>query len=88
RYNTEWAWKRRAPSFPEIRKVEILEATNQYGVSLHYPKRGDQTFDAELPSTRSLHPFLLLLNETKGLAGGFRDARVDDHGKQRQHHTD
>jgi hypothetical protein len=27
RYNTEWAWKKRAPGSPEIRKVDILEVT-------------------------------------------------------------
>ena len=26
RYNTEWSWKKRAPGFPEIGRVDILEA--------------------------------------------------------------
>jgi len=82
RYNTEWAWKRRAAGFPEIRKVDILEGDNPYGVRLHYPKKGDQTFDAALPSAKNLHPSLKLLNETRGMAGGFRDARVDGRGRE------
>ena len=61
RYNTEWAWKKRAPGFPEIRKVDILEGDNPFGVRLHYPSKGDQTFDAPLPSAKALHPSLRFL---------------------------
>jgi hypothetical protein len=82
RYNTEWAWKKRAPGFPEIRKVDILEGDNPFGVRLHYPSKGDQTFDAPLPSAKALHPSLRFLNEAKGMAGGFRDARIDDNGRE------
>jgi hypothetical protein len=82
RYNTEWAWKRRAPGFPEIRKVEILEGDNPYGVHLYHPSKGDQPFDAPLPSAKALHPSLKFLDETRGLAGGFRDARIDDRGRE------
>ena len=82
RYNTEWSWKKRAPGFPEIRKVEILESDNPFGVRLYYPRKGDQTFDAPLPSAKALHPSLKFLNEARGLAGGFRDARIDDRGRE------
>ena len=82
RYNTEWSWKKRAPGFPEIRKVEILESDNPFGVRLYYPGKGDQTFDAPLPSAKALHPSLKFLNEARGLAGGFRDARIDDRGRE------
>ena len=82
RYNTEWAWKKRAPGFPEIRRVDILEGDNPFGVRLHYPSKGDQTFDAPLPSAKALHPSLRFLNETRGIAGGFRDARIDDRGRE------
>jgi hypothetical protein len=82
RYNTEWAWKKRAPGFPEIRRVDILESDNPFGVRLYYPSKGDQTFDAPLPSAMALHPSLKFLNETRGIAGGFRDARIDDRGRE------
>ena len=82
RYNTEWAWKKRAPGFPEIRRVDILEGDNPFGVRLHYPSKGDQTFDAPLPSAKALHPSLKFLDETRGMAGGFRDARIDDRGRE------
>ncbi len=82
RYNTEWAWKKRAPGFPEIRRVDILEGDNPFGVRLHYPSKGDQTFDAPLPSAKALHPSLRFLDETRGMAAGFRDARIDDRGRE------
>jgi hypothetical protein len=82
RYNTEWAWKRRAPGFPEIRQVETRDDDNPYGIHLYYPKTGDQPFDAPLPSTREMQPSLRLLDETKGISGGFRDARVDERGRE------
>ncbi len=80
RYNTEWAWKRRAPGFPEIHQIETRDDDNPYGIHLYYPKKGDQPFDAPLPSTREMQPSLRLLDETKGISGGFRDARVDEPG--------
>ena len=82
RYNTEWSWKKRAPGFPQIRSVEILKGDNPFGVGLHYPSKGDQTFDAPLPSAKALHPSLRFLDETRGIAGGFRDARIDDRGRE------
>jgi hypothetical protein len=80
RYNTQWAWKRRAPGFPEIRQIETKEDVNPFGIHLYYPKKGDQPFDSPLPSTKGTHPSLKLLNETKGISGGFRDVRIDDRG--------
>jgi hypothetical protein len=82
RYNTEWAWKKPAPAFPEIRRADILEGENPFGVRLHYPSKGDQTFDAPLPSAKALHPSLKFLDETRGIAGGFCDARIDDRGRE------
>jgi len=81
RYNTEWAWKRHAPRFPEIRKVETNLEKNPSGIRLHLPAKGDQPFDAPLPSTREMRPYLKLLDEAKGIAGGFRDMRIDDRGR-------
>ena len=40
RYNTEWAWKKRAPGFPEIRRVDILEAGQSLWRSSPLPSRG------------------------------------------------
>jgi hypothetical protein len=82
RYNTEWAWKKRAPEFQEIRRVDIREGENTFGVRLHYPRKGNQTFDAPLPSAMFLHPTLKFLDETRGLAGGFCDARIEGHGRE------
>jgi hypothetical protein len=82
RYNTEWAWKKPDPRFPEIRKVDIREGVNPFGVHLYYPRKGDQTFDAPLPSAKTLHPTLKYLDETKGISAGFRDARIDERGRQ------
>jgi hypothetical protein len=82
RYNTQWAWKRRAPGFPEIRQVDLNETENPFGIHLYYPKNGDQVFDAPLPATREKRQTLKLLDETKGIAGGFRDSRIDDWGGQ------
>jgi hypothetical protein len=83
RYNTQWAWKKPAPGFPEIRAVETREGVNLFGVRLYHPKKGDQLFDAPLPSSRDMQPFVMLLDETKGISGGFRDSRVDDGGTER-----
>jgi hypothetical protein len=77
RYNTEWSWKRPSPRFPEIPQVDIREGDNPFGVHLFYPAKGDQTFDAPLPSAKTLHPTLKYLDETRGLAGGFCDARIE-----------
>jgi hypothetical protein len=82
RYNTEWSWKKRAPGIPEIGRVDILEGDNPFGVRLNYPSKGDQTFDAPLPSAKAMHPSLKFLDETRGMAGGFRDARIDDQGRE------
>lgn len=82
RYNTEWAWKRRAPGFPEIHQIETRDEDNPYGIHLYYPRKGDQPFDAPLPSTREMQPSLRFLDETKGISGGFRDARVDERGRE------
>jgi hypothetical protein len=82
RYNTQWAWKRRASGFPEIRQVELKEKINPAGIHLYYPKAGDQVFDAPLPATRESRPKLRLLDERKGISGGFRDSRIDDSGRQ------
>jgi hypothetical protein len=82
RYNTQWAWKKRAPGFPEIRKVELKEVDNTFGIHLYHPKAGDQVFDAPLPAARENRPKLKLLNEAKGISGGFRDSRIDDWGRQ------
>jgi hypothetical protein len=82
RYNTEWSWKKPASGFPEIRRVGIRQDDNPFGVRLHYPRKGNQTFDAPLPSAMSLHPSLKFLDETRGIAGGFRDARIDDKGRE------
>ena len=77
RYNTEWAWKKRAPKFPEIPEVDIWEGKNPYGVFLRYPKEGDRPFDAPLPSAQAMQPSLRFLDENRGMPGGFRDARID-----------
>jgi hypothetical protein len=77
RYNTEWSWKKPSSRFPEIPKVDIREGDNPFGVHLYYPRKGDQTFDAPLPSAKTLHPTLKFLDETRGLAGGFSDARIE-----------
>ena len=82
RYNTEWAWKRRAPGFPEIRKVDIEEGKSPLGIHLYYPKKGDQPFDAPLPATKEMRPSLKLLDEAKSISGGFRDTRIDDQGRE------
>jgi hypothetical protein len=82
RYNTEWSWKKPSPQFPKIPKVDLREGDNPFGVHLYYPRKGDQTFDAPLPSAKTLHPTLKFLDETRGLAGGFRDARMDDRGRE------
>lgn len=82
RYNTEWSWKKRVPGIPEIGRVDILEGDNPFGVRLNYPSKGDQTFDAPLPSAKAMHPSLKFLDETRGMAGGFRDARIDDQGRE------
>ena len=82
RYNTQWAWKRRASGFPEIRQVELNDSINPAGIHLYYPKSGDQVFDAPLPATRESRPKLRLLDEAKGISGGFRDSRIDDGGRQ------
>jgi hypothetical protein len=78
RYNTEWSWKKPAPRSPEIPKVDLREGNNPFGVHLYYPRKGDQTFDAPLPSAKTLHPTLKYLDGTRGLAGGFCDARIND----------
>ena len=88
RYNTQWAWKKRAPGFPEIRKVELKEVDNTFGIHLYHPKAGDQVFDAPLPAARENQPKLKLLNETKGISGGFRDSRIDDSGRQLEERTE
>jgi hypothetical protein len=77
RYNTEWSWKKPAPHSPEIPKVALREGKNPFGVRLFYPRKGDQTFDAPLPSAKTLHPTLKYLDETRGLAGGFCDVRIE-----------
>jgi hypothetical protein len=77
RYNTEWSWKKPAPRLPEIPKVDIRQGENPFGVHLFYPRKGDQTFDAPLPSAKTLHPTLKYFDETRGLAGGFCDARIE-----------
>lgn len=82
RYNTEWAWKRRAPGFPEIREVETKEGDNPFGIHLYYPKKGDQPFDAPLPSSKEMRPSLKLLDEAEGISGGFRDSKIDDRGRE------
>jgi hypothetical protein len=82
RYNTEWAWKKRAPEVQEIRRVDIREGENPFGVRLHYPRKGNQTFDAPLPSAMFLHRTLKYLDETRGLAGGFCDARIEGRGSE------
>ena len=82
RYNTEWAWKKPAPHFPEIPKVALRQGENRFGVQLFYPRKGDQTFDAPLPSAKTLHPTLQYIDETKGISAGFRDARIDERGRQ------
>jgi hypothetical protein len=82
RYNTEWSWKKRSPGIPEIRRVDLLEDENPFGVRHYYPSKGQQTFDAPLPSAKTLHPSLKFLDETQGIAGGFRDARIDDRGRE------
>ncbi len=82
RYNTEWSWKRRAPGFPEIQKVQIEEGDNPFGIHLYYPKEGDQLFDAPLPGTKEMHSTLELFDEAKGISGGFRDVRIDDRGRE------
>jgi hypothetical protein len=84
RYNTEWSWKRPSPQSPEIPKVDIREGDNPFGVHLFYPRKGDQTFDAPLPSAKILHPTLKYLDETRGLAGGFCDARIEDRGGENE----
>jgi hypothetical protein len=80
RYNTEWSWKRPSPKLPEIPKVDLREGENPFGVHLFYPRKGDQTFDAPLPSAKNLHPTLKYRDETRGLAGGFCDVRVQESG--------
>ena len=77
RYNTEWSWKKPAPHSPEIPKVDLRQGENPFGVRLFYPRKGDQTFDAPLPSAKALHPTLKYLDETRGLAGGFCDVRIE-----------
>ena len=67
---------------PEIRQVELNESINPAGIHLYYPKSGDQVFDAPLPATRESRPRLRLLDEAKGISGGFRDSRIDDGGCQ------
>ena len=56
RYNTEWSWKRPSPQSWEIPNADIREGNNPFGVHLFYPSKGDQTFDAPLPSTRPCIP--------------------------------
>jgi hypothetical protein len=82
RYNTEWAWKKPAPHYPEIRQVALRQGENPFGVHLFYPRKGDQTFDAPLPSAKTLHPTLQYIDKTKGISAGFRDARIDERGRQ------
>ena len=82
RYNTEWAWKRSAPGFPKIRTAAMSEGVNPFGVRINYPRKGDQAFDAPLPSSREMQRFLKLLDESKGISGGFRDVRIDDRRRQ------
>ena len=84
RYNTEWSWKKPSPRLPEIPKVDIREGDNPFGVHLFYPRKGDQTFDAPLPSAKTLHPTLKYLDETRGLAGGFCDVRIDGPGGENE----
>jgi hypothetical protein len=84
RYNTEWSWKKPSPQTPQIPTVDIREGDNPFGVHLFYPRKGNQTFDAPLPSAMTLHPTLKYLNETRGLAGGFCDARIDDRGSENE----
>ena len=78
RYNTEWSWKKPSAQSWEIPKADIREGDNPFGVHLFYPSKGDQTFDAPLPSTKRLHPTLKYLDETRGLAGGFCDVRIEN----------
>ncbi|HEU4680061.1 MAG TPA: hypothetical protein VFS35_11105, partial [Terrimicrobiaceae bacterium] len=89
RYNTEWAWKKSAPGFPEIGKMDILESNNPQGVFLRYPKEGDRPFDAPLPSAQAMHPTLNFLDKQKGMSGGFRDVRTSgEPERQPQKFTD
>jgi hypothetical protein len=84
RYNTEWSWKKPAPQSPEIPKVDLRQGENPFGVHLFYPRKGDQTFDAPLPSAKTLHPTLKYLDETRGLAGGFCDARIESRDSENE----
>ena len=68
----------------EIPKVDIREGDNPFGVHLFYPRKGDQTFDAPLPSAKTLHPTLKYLDERRGLAGGFCDARIEGPGGENE----
>lgn len=70
-----WSWSRPEPRLPEFRRMEIRAVTNQHGVELWVNPDGFQTYDAPLPSSWTMRPFLALLNPEKGIAGGFKFAK-------------
>ena len=70
-----WSWSRPEPRLPELRTMEIKAVTNEHGVELWVNPDGFQTYDAPLPSSWTLRPFLALLDPTKGIGGGFKFAK-------------
>jgi hypothetical protein len=52
--------------------VEIKAATDQHGVELRVNPDGFQTYDASLPSSSTVRPFLALIDLTKEIGGGLQ----------------
>jgi hypothetical protein len=71
-WENRWIWITRERLLPEIPVVELQVATNRHGVAIWYAKEGNKAFDAPLPSSWGFAPDLCLLDEGKGLSGGFK----------------
>jgi hypothetical protein len=71
-WENRWIWITRERTLPQIPIVALEVSTNRHGVAVWYAKEGNRAFDAPLPSSWGFAPHLCLLQEAKGLAGGFK----------------
>jgi hypothetical protein len=71
-WENRWIWITRERLLPKIPVVELQVATNRHGIAIWYAKEGNKAFDAPLPSSWGFAPHLCLLDEERGLAGGFK----------------
>jgi len=59
--------------FPRPIPVEMMQEQTKSGLNVLLPDTGAKSFDAALPSTTILNPYLVLREPDAGLSGGFRD---------------